>query len=135
MKCPPEQSWKCSLALIIVRSWCLVFLSMNSHSSPQLEQIIAYTRFLVLYDISCITVKVRPFLNVNEAPSIKLGHVDTFLNRWWWFMKIKFWWWQEAFQIFRLPFSVYNLLFCNKFFIRSLLFKLNSICFIKWKIL
>ena len=22
--CPPEQSWKCSLALIIVRSWCLV---------------------------------------------------------------------------------------------------------------
>ena len=82
LKCPPEQSWKCSLALIIVRSWCLVFLSMNSHSSPQLEQIIAYTRFLVLYDISCITVKVRPFLNVNEAPSIKLGHVDTFLNRW-----------------------------------------------------
>jgi hypothetical protein len=24
LKCPPEQSWKCSLALIIVRSWCLV---------------------------------------------------------------------------------------------------------------
>ena len=22
--CPPEQSWKCSLALTIVRSWCLV---------------------------------------------------------------------------------------------------------------
>jgi hypothetical protein len=40
-----------------------------------LEQIIAYTRFLILHDISCITVKVRPFLNVNEAPSIKLGHV------------------------------------------------------------
>ena len=64
--------------------------SMNSHSSPQfsfgftyiefstiLEQIIAYTRFLVLHDIpvSCITVKVSPFLNVNEVPSIKLGHV------------------------------------------------------------
>jgi hypothetical protein len=41
----------------------------------KLEQIIAYTRFLVLHDISCITVKVRPFLNVNEVPSIKLGHV------------------------------------------------------------
>jgi hypothetical protein len=27
-----------------------------------------------LHDISCITVKVRPFLNVNEVPSIKLGH-------------------------------------------------------------
>jgi hypothetical protein len=24
LKCPPEQWWKCSLALIIVRSWCLV---------------------------------------------------------------------------------------------------------------
>jgi hypothetical protein len=29
-----------------------------------------------LHDISGITVKVRPFLNVNEVPSIKLGHVN-----------------------------------------------------------
>ena len=42
--------------------------------------IIAYTRFLVLHDISCITVKVRPFLNVNEIPSIKLGHVIHLLS-------------------------------------------------------
>jgi hypothetical protein len=46
-----------------------------TYNSPQLEQIIAYTIFLVLHDISCISVKVRPFLNVNEVPSIKLGHV------------------------------------------------------------
>jgi hypothetical protein len=39
-----------------------------------------YTRFLVLHDISCITVKVRPFLNVNEVPSIKLGHVIHLLS-------------------------------------------------------
>jgi hypothetical protein len=30
--------------------------------------------------ISCITVKVRPFLNVNEVPSIKLGHVIHLLS-------------------------------------------------------
>jgi hypothetical protein len=44
------------------------------------DQIIAYTRFLVLHDISCITVKVCPFLNVNEVPSIKLGHVIHLLS-------------------------------------------------------
>jgi hypothetical protein len=31
-------------------------------------------------DISCITVKVRPFLNVNEVASIKLGHVIHLLS-------------------------------------------------------
>jgi hypothetical protein len=46
----------------------------------KLEQIIAYTRFLVLHDISCITVKVRPFLNIIEVPSIKLGHVIHLLS-------------------------------------------------------
>jgi hypothetical protein len=35
---------------------------------------------LVLHDISCITVKVRPFLNENEVPSIKLGHVIHLLS-------------------------------------------------------
>jgi hypothetical protein len=33
-----------------------------------------------LHDISCIAVKVRPFLNVNEAPSIKLRHVIHLLS-------------------------------------------------------
>jgi hypothetical protein len=33
-----------------------------------------------LHDISCITVKVCPFLNVNEVPSIKLGHVKHLLS-------------------------------------------------------
>jgi hypothetical protein len=53
---------------------------MKQWNSPQLEEIIAYTIFLVLHDISCITVKVRPFLNVNEVPSIKLGHVIHLLS-------------------------------------------------------
>jgi hypothetical protein len=46
-----------------------------------LEDISKYSRwrFLVLHDISCITVKVRPFLNVNEVPSIKLGHVYIYI--------------------------------------------------------
>jgi hypothetical protein len=33
LKCPPEQSWKCSLALIIVRSWCLFVVCEQSFES------------------------------------------------------------------------------------------------------
>ena len=68
-------------------------LSMNSHSSPQFRFGFTYIEFstiranncvykilLILHDISCLTVKVRPFLNVNEAPSIKLEHVIHLLS-------------------------------------------------------
>jgi hypothetical protein len=50
--------------------------------------------------------------------------------------------WKSNFDDDKKPFRFFGCLllfiiffFCNTFFIRSLLFKLNSICFIKWKIL
>jgi hypothetical protein len=53
-----------------------------TYNSPQLEQIIAYTRFLVLHDISCKTVKVRPFLKlykVNTEGDFLRGRKETLL--------------------------------------------------------
>jgi hypothetical protein len=49
-------------------------IEFNLNSSDRMKNV------LVLHDISCITAKVRPFLNVNEVPSIKLGHVIHLLS-------------------------------------------------------
>ena len=127
-------------------------LSMNSHSSLQFSFGFTYIDFSTIRANNCVykifsfawyilhNCKSRPFLNVNEVPSIKLEHVIHLLS-------VHFFTygddsWKSNFDDDKKRFRFLGCLLlliifflCNTFFIRSLLFKLNSIYFIKWKIL
>ena len=127
-------------------------LSMNSHSSPQFSFGFTYIEFSTIRANNSI-YKILSFAwyilhNCKSQSILKCKRdsfystqtwhtslVGTFLHRWWWFMKIKFDDDKKRFRFFGCLLLFIIFFFGNTFFIRSLLFKLNSICFIKWKIL